>query len=252
VGDHALSASFAPQGTFTGSSATGVLHVNPAPTTTTLTASASPSSAGQSVTFTATVNSAAAAPAGTVTFMDGATVLGAVPVNGVRQAVLTTSTLALGEHTITAIYGGSTTFTGSSSPSLAQVVFAYATNSGGWFVIGDLNAAVGTHVTFWDAQWDNLNAISDGTVPASFKGFVNLVSTSQPGSGSTWSTTGGNSSSPPSTVPTYMAVLVSSHIAKAGSTISGNVTMLVIVKTDAGYSSNPGHPGTGTIVAVIR
>jgi hypothetical protein len=30
---------------------------------------------------------------------------------------------------------------------------------------------------------------------------------------------------------------------------SGNKASIVVVRTDAGYSTNPGHPGTGTVVA---
>ena len=56
-------------------------------------------------------------------------------------------------------------------------------------------------------------------------------------------------STPPSTVPSYMGVLVASSITKTGSTISGNTIKIVVVKTDPGYSGNPGHAGTGTIVA---
>jgi hypothetical protein len=48
-----------------------------------------------------------------------------------------------------------------------------------------------------------------------------------------------------------MAVMVSSSITKSGSTIAGNTRQMVIVKTDPGYASNPGHAGTGTVVAVI-
>jgi hypothetical protein len=47
-----------------------------------------------------------------------------------------------------------------------------------------------------------------------------------------------------------MGVVVSSAINKSGSTISGNVPKIVVVKTNPGYAPNPGHPGTGTVVAV--
>jgi hypothetical protein len=46
-----------------------------------------------------------------------------------------------------------------------------------------------------------------------------------------------------------MGVLVSSSVAKSGSTISGNTTKIVVVKTERGYAPDPGHHGTGTIVA---
>ena len=61
----------------------------------------------------------------------------------------------------------------------------------------------------------------------------------------------GNSTGPPDSVPEYMAVIVSSSITKSGSAISGNNRKMVVVKTEAGYDSNPGHAGTGTVVAVI-
>jgi len=48
-----------------------------------------------------------------------------------------------------------------------------------------------------------------------------------------------------------MEVIVSSNITKSGSTISGNIVEIVIVKTDPGYASDPGHAGTGTVVGVV-
>jgi hypothetical protein len=46
-----------------------------------------------------------------------------------------------------------------------------------------------------------------------------------------------------------MGVLVSTSAKSSGSTISGNITKIVVIKTDDGYSPNPGHDGTGTYVA---
>ena len=129
-------------------------------------------------------------------------------------------------------------------------VIVYANSSGGSFVIGDGNAAVGQRVTFWGAQWSKLNTLSGGSAPASFKGFENMPATLPP-CGGTWSTDPGNSSNPPSSIPSYMGVIVSSSVTKKGSAISGNVRKLVVVKTDSGYGPNPGHAGTGTVVAVI-
>ena len=61
----------------------------------------------------------------------------------------------------------------------------------------------------------------------------------------------GNSSGPPSSVPAYITVLVSSSITKSGPVISGNIPKMVIVKTDPGYAANPGHAGTGIVVAIV-
>ena len=119
------------------------------------------------------------------------------------------------------------------------------------FVIGDLNSAIGTHVTFWGAQWGTLNSLSGGSASSSFKGFANSTSTQPPSCGGTWTSDPGNSTGPPDSVPEYMAVIVSSSITKSGSAISGNNRKMVVVKTEAGYDSNPGHAGTGTVVAVI-
>jgi hypothetical protein len=48
-----------------------------------------------------------------------------------------------------------------------------------------------------------------------------------------------------------MAVIVTSFVGKDGSEISGNSVHIVVVKTNPGYASNPGHAGTGTVVAVV-
>jgi hypothetical protein len=106
-------------------------------------------------------------------------------------------------------------------------------------------------VTFWGAQWSTDNSLSGRTAPASFKGFANNIPHNPAKCGDTWVTDPGNSSNPPGSVPDQMAVIVSSSISKSGSTISGNTPKVVVVKTDPGYQPNPGHPGTGTVVAQV-
>lgn len=82
-------------------------------TTTTLSASSTDSTFRAPVTLTATVEAAEGivAPAGSIQFRDGATVLGTAtlpPVSGTAQstASFTTSALAIGERSITAAYSG--------------------------------------------------------------------------------------------------------------------------------------------------
>jgi len=102
-------------------------------TTTSLVSSLNPSQAGQAVTFTATVlasTSGAGTPTGTVTFKDGSTVLGAVAVDASGKAVVTTSGLSSGSHSITAQYGGDARFTASTSQALTQQVASPTTNTG--------------------------------------------------------------------------------------------------------------------------
>jgi len=48
-----------------------------------------------------------------------------------------------------------------------------------------------------------------------------------------------------------MTVIAASSITQSGSTISGDAPTLVIVQTDPGYAPNPGHAGTGTVVAIV-
>ncbi len=82
-------------------------------TSVTLTSSVNPSVFGQSITFTATVSGAGGTPTGTVTFLDGGSSIGTgAMVGGV--ATLTTSSIAVGGHTITAAYGGDVSFNTSS------------------------------------------------------------------------------------------------------------------------------------------
>jgi hypothetical protein len=85
-------------------------------TTTALTSSLNPSSYGQSVTLTATVSPSSLA--GTVTFNDGSTSLGAAGLSeGV--ATLTLTTLSPGSHALTATYENDPA---STSPVLTQIV----------------------------------------------------------------------------------------------------------------------------------
>jgi endonuclease/exonuclease/phosphatase family metal-dependent hydrolase len=94
-----------------------------AATATALGSAPSPSVAGQTVTFTATVSSAAGTPTGTVIFMDGTTTLGTTTLDNSGVAAFTTAGLAVGTHTITAVYSGDTSFSGSTSSQLNQAVY---------------------------------------------------------------------------------------------------------------------------------
>ena len=94
--------------------------ITSAVTTTSLSSSLNPSQVGQSVTFTATVTGAGT-PTGSVTFMDGGAVIGTATLAG-GAATFSTATLTLGSHTITASYGGSASFSASTSVALIQAV----------------------------------------------------------------------------------------------------------------------------------
>jgi Big-like domain-containing protein len=89
-------------------------------TTTSLVSSLNPSELGQPVTFTATIG-VVGSPSGTITFTDGATVLGTRTVTN-KTASFIASALAIGSHSITATYSGDAVFSGSTSNAVAQVV----------------------------------------------------------------------------------------------------------------------------------
>lgn len=119
---HTVTANYVnADGNFSNSSGSlaGGQTVTKANTTTALTSSAGQSAFGQSVTFTATVAPVApgaGTPTGTVNFtVDGGTPTSAPLNNG--QATFSTSSLAVGSHTIAASYAGDNNFNVSSAPS---------------------------------------------------------------------------------------------------------------------------------------
>ena len=139
---------------------------------------------------------------------------------------------------------------GSSAVTSCQTIgFSFAPG-GGAFVIGNQHAAVGQSVTFWSAQWAKVNFATAGRIPRTFKGFAKSPST--PACGIDWSSAPGNSSAPPAgPLPEFMGVIVTSSVSQAGPSVSGSSVLIVVVKTNPGYSPAPGHTGTGTVVAVF-
>lgn len=138
-GSHSITAAFSGSTDFAASTSAVLTEtVNPIATTTTLAPSANPALAGQSVTFTATVQAGAGNPAtGTVRFLDGSTTLGTATVSN-NSAQLTTTALGAGSHAITAAYGGSTDFGGSTSAVLTETVNQASTTT---TLVSNLNPA---------------------------------------------------------------------------------------------------------------
>jgi hypothetical protein len=149
------------------------------------------------------------------------------------------------------VFAGDSYYLPSSDTSKTATVFGFLEH--GAFVLGDKTVATATPtttVTWWSSTWSALNLFTGGGAPASFKGFA--ATTSKPPACSTkWTTRPGNSSVPPKAadIPSFMGVVVTAKVTKAGNDVSGKIAHIVVVKTDAGYDRSPGHPGTGTIVA---
>src|SRR5206468_221250 len=126
-GNHSLTAVYGGAGNFLASTSAAVTQVVDAETTTTLTTTPNPSTVGQAVTLTARVVPVAPAtgvPTGVVTFRDGATTIGTATLGATGSASIIVSTLALGNHSLTAVYGGSANFQTSTSAVVTQVVNA--------------------------------------------------------------------------------------------------------------------------------
>jgi serine/threonine protein kinase len=86
-------------------------------------------SVGQAVHLTATVTSGAAAPGGSVTFLDGATVLGTANFDAGGRAVLATVFRAAGSHSLTAVFNGTAAFAPSRSAAVPLTVSPAATTT---------------------------------------------------------------------------------------------------------------------------
>lgn len=188
AGTHTLRAVYGGGNGFAAStSSTMLLVVNKADTTLSLTSNINPSSFGQAVTFTAVLTVAnpgtLGVPAGTITFKKGSVTLGTANINASTGiATFTRSNLSAGmEHTIVAIYGGSTAYNTSTtsyvqtllkatsttltvSPTIrtANMVLTFTTT-----VTGADGIPTGT-VTFRDGGSELGTALLDGSGQATF------------------------------------------------------------------------------------
>ncbi len=150
-GTHAIVAAYSGDAANAGSSSATLSQVvNRTATTTTVQTSPNPSIVGGAVTFSALV--AGNAPTGTVAFTDGGTPIASCGTAGLtgsgttRGATCTSSALAVGSHSIAAVYSGDAGNAASSSAATTQTVSAAPTTAA---VSSSANpAAPGTSVTF--------------------------------------------------------------------------------------------------------
>jgi hypothetical protein len=155
-----------------------------------------------------------------------------------------------GSYAVVARYAGSSTYGGSTAAGGEKLV---CYDESRFLVWGgndrDLDDAVrvGDRVTFWGSQWHKQVRRGDYDGGSSLKGWADHVS------GSGWSTGTGNSVSAPGSVADYVSVIVTTHVSKHGSTISGDVARRVVVRVDDAdrYDGRPGRSAGGTVVAVL-
>jgi hypothetical protein len=96
----------------------GTLTITQVMPTVTLTSPTNPATFGTSIAFTAQTASSAT---GTMSFLDGATLLGTGTISG-GVATFTTNTLSTGSHSLTASYPGDTDYSAAFSPVVTQVI----------------------------------------------------------------------------------------------------------------------------------
>ncbi len=87
------------------------------------TAAPNPTLFGTAVTpSTTAVTGTSSTPTGNITFYDGASVLAIITLDTSGHAAFTTSTLAVGSHSLSAAYAGSSTYTAGASPPVIEVI----------------------------------------------------------------------------------------------------------------------------------
>lgn len=123
VGVYSITASYSGSSTDapSASSPPVTVTVTYPPTATVLTANPNPAAYEANVTFSATVTSPAGTPTGTVSFLDGATLLGSATLAS-GAATYSTSGLSAGSHNITAHYPGVAGFSASTSNVVVEVI----------------------------------------------------------------------------------------------------------------------------------
>ncbi len=131
-------------------------------TTTAVSSSANPANAGNSVTFTATVAPAynAGPLTGSVTFYDGVNPLSTVAISS-GQAQFSTSSLALGSHSITASYTGDTNYLPSTSAILTETINTTVTTTN---LISSMPTSVYAQSVTFTASVTSASGTPTGTV----------------------------------------------------------------------------------------
>ncbi len=256
VGTHPLTAVYNGDAQDSGSTSQPVAEVvNSSPTSTAMASSLNPAGIGGSVTFTAVVTTEGSAPTGSVQFFDGTNGIGfgtlAATGGTTGAATLTLSTLALGTHSITAVYGGDSLNTGSTSPALSELVQA---TTDGIALASSVNPAIYARALVLTAQVSGTGAPPSGTV-ALLDGGVSVASLPVPANGTVSFVNPSLAIGPHTLTAVYSgdinhaaatsAPLMQNILQATGTALTANFTSLIAGKTltltavVAGASSQP-------------
>jgi hypothetical protein len=246
AGTHTITAAYQGDTNYSAATSPAVAQVvNKTETSATLAATPIPGIAGLPVALTATVKivAGAATITGTVTFTDGTTNLGAVPLTAAGTATINPM-LAPGTHTIVATYSGDTNDDTSASSPLAVPVIQATTATA---VTSTPNPSLVLYPVTFTAKVKGNGATPTGT--------VNFLADGKAMGSSTLDATG-------TATFTYSALAVGTHSVTAvyagdandvGSTSNAisQVVVTIPTLTDLGVSATTGTSPTTILVATV-
>lgn len=237
AGAHSITATYNGDANFSGSSAGLSQTVSQSSTSLSLSSSMNPSGYGQSVTFTASITSQyGGQPTGTITFKDGSTTLGTYPVTG-NGASLTTSSLAMGTHLISAAYSGDSNYIGSTSPTLSQIVNLATTTT---VLVSSANPSISGKSVSFTATVSSTEGTPTGKVE--FLDGTTVLKTVTLSSGTAHYST--------STLPTGSNVMTAVYLGDSGhgGSTSAPLNQIVLVATTTTLASSPNPTAYGQTI----
>lgn len=251
AGSYPLTASFAGTSQYLASAASASFTVTAEETNLEITSSATLPLSGVVAMARLLENEKTPIGGRTVSFhAGGLTASGTTDAKGIAKATLA---LGPGEYKISADFAGDADYRASAVEARTLFVFEptqFVIWGGNPSIRPDHWANVGTgkDYTFWGANWSK--QVTGGEFPANsgFKGYADSVA------GAAWSANTGNSGRPPATVASYIGVIVSTMATTNGGVTRGNIAEIAVLRVDnpTAYLPDPGHPGTGVLVAIVR
>jgi Bacterial Ig-like domain (group 3)/FG-GAP-like repeat/Chitobiase/beta-hexosaminidase C-terminal domain/NHL repeat len=279
VGSHNITAAYSGDQNFAASASPALVEVIETTSTdfTTLSviSSENPAPAGASITFTAVLaptTSLPSPPTGNITFLDGTTTLGTVPVAANDTATLTISTLAAGKHSITAVYPGDSNYGGSTSAVFTETITSGSAASTTGLQASSTNVTAGTNVKLTATVTSTASGTPTGSVAFSDNGTqigtatlssgsaVFNTSTLAVGAQPITATYSGDSNFAPSTSPTVTVTVASDSgpatvaapaISPAAGTYNAPVAVAITDSTSGStiyYTTNGNVPTTSSTV----